>query len=659
MGLEIINYSFHDLNEYAHNLGIVDLAEEVNERLKQYFEFELPPPQNEIRDRCKRIVQYALDNDHSAVFIRNNEIFQINLIQEFQNNRFRVFVPYYLSHKYNEIDHTNEANLKTIDIVELAVISHPLYSVSRITMSQQHDGYQIYIMAEQKTAYQVRFDLVNGAIDDVIHWFQEFADQIIKRSIRAYLLSSLGVLFTNQDLFVEELIRILVIVNEKISIHLHENINSELIQKISEIIQTVSIIDSDEVQEYLVLTDHAVKEYNHDRVNTIVLLNLAIDLLNGIDLKAKEVIIRFDTKSFIKLGIDRIYKMSFNPAYLCRFLGFYYLISGLNIDSEHNLQRSIGLYHCYNENEIDYQEIDKTLLNLIFVNIVLNRYDVAKSLIQNRISEIEPEDHELQSKLKGLLSTIYRNTGEYSLALDTIRDLKFITDEDRNPEEYYQLEVRKAIINYMEGKISDSLLLLNSIITSQKLPILMRSHSSYLYSLILFSDEKRVSEALFVKLAKYKDDHIIIDSYHRLVEILSMIEKSGPTATIKEKLTELAYLYPDQEIKVISLLGAIYTREGEWTPLSALIESTMESFSQYSPHFQIKLYLCKYYLGVIDENEDVVAKNMVQKLGKDHEIDISSFNLDNSKGYAIKQLNILLDMDLVKIENRFFDLDEG
>lgn len=661
MGLEIYNYSFEPLTRYAVKLGIVELTEEANESLKEYFEFEFLPTNLDIRARCQAIVQHALNNDHSAVFIRNYETFQSFLAQEFQKNGIRVFVPYYLSQNnsesatgYDPTDQNPRAN-DIIDIIELPFLSHPSVTITKVYLDKNEENYQLYIMGELESGTHVRFDLINGKIGEVAQWFQLFVSKIKKQKIQTHLLTTFGLVFNNQDFFVEELIRILELVDKEITIHPLDSIDSEMIRGISEIIRTVSVVDSEEVQKYLLLTDHAIKEGQRDTKISIILLNMAIDLLNRVDMRTKEVIIRFDTKSFNKLGIDRFYPLKFNPAYLCRGLGYYHVVTGLNIDAEENLQRAIGLYHCYGQNEIDYQEIDKTLYNLIFVNIVLSRYDVASSLIHDRISEIKPEDYDLLSKLKGQLSTIYRNTGSYSLALDLIKDIQSNIDKDSNSEDYYQLELRKAITYYMEGNISDSLLLLNSIIKNQDLTVMMRSHCSYLYSLILYSDEKRVSEEHLEKLAKFKDDKISYDSYYRLVEILSLIEKSGPTSPIKEKLMELGDLYPRQELNVFPLLGTIYTKEGDWNALSELIEKMIETYSQYSPFLQIKLYICKHYLGIIEGNEDAGVKNKIQKLVKDHDIDISHFDLESSEEYAIDQIQLLLDMDLFKLENKIFE----
>jgi hypothetical protein len=651
VGSEIYNYSFESVTKFAPKLDIVELTEEENESLKAFFEFEFLPTHQEISDRCIAIVQQALKKNHSAVFIRNYDSFQSFLVQEFQKNGISVFVPYYQS--YTELT-TDLENQNFNDIIELPLISHPLFTVSNVTMSIDDGNYQLFILGELEIT-QVRFDLVNGKIDDIFKWFDLFVERIKKQRIQTYLVSSFGLLFGNQDFFVEELIRILDLMNEEITVQSKESINSEMIREMSEIIQTISIIDSAAVQKYLALTDHAIKEGKHNFKNSIILLNMAIDQLNRVDLKTKDVIIRFDTKSFVKLGINRYYTMKLNPAILCRYLGFYYLISKLYIDAEHNLQSSIGLYHCYSQNEIDYQEIDKTLLNLIYVNITLSRYDVAKLLIQDRISEIRTDDHDLLSKLKGLLSTIYRNTGEYSLALDTINEDQLNFDIDSNPEEYYHLELRKAMVYYMEDKIPESLLLVNSIISNQNLTTLMRSHSRYIYSLILFSDEKRVSDEQLVKLAQYRGENIGYDSYFRLVEILSLIEKEGPTGPIKEKLIELAYLYPRQEINVFPLLGTIYTKQGDWSALSFLIDNMTESYSQYSPLLQIKFYMCKYYLGIIEGSEDAVVKNKIETLAQTHMIDIPSLDLNNSEEYAINQITKILDMDLLKLEIQIFD----
>ncbi len=650
--LEIFNYSFYPVPDNVKKMGVVELSKKVNQMLKSLLEFDLIPTTQEISEYCRGIVNHAVQSNHKAVFLRNYESYQSFLISEFQKKNIRVFVPIYNRPTYAENIVGNDtinliSYLNIINITEVPNRYQLKLTDSRVSLSQFGSSYQLYIEGKLDTGILTRFDIAQGELSDIMSWFQTFISQIKSIKIQDYLISLLGFQFSDVKEFTNSLINILQEIRE-------QSTNSAEIGEMIEIMKLISIIDSSDVQEYVSLANYATLSSLGNVRDRIKFLGKAQKVYDSFNTEYKDVITRFDTNSFKRLGIRREFKFKFNPAYLYRYLGFLSMQLNHWVDTEKYFRDSIELYKQYSDHEINEIELDTPINNHIFSCIILGKNEIALASIDQQLNNLETKDTATIIALKRYESRIYRNMGDYSKALEIILEVQKTIDRERSLDSYYIINNQIAIIYYLDGKIEQSLYILDEVINEEGISVLVKSYACYLYNLISYMDKKIINTDQLEKLSDLNVNNAT-DSYHSYIAILAMIERNDPESQIIAKLIEFINLYPSKVILGFVQLGIIYVTTNEWIALSELVESIIPISTKYSSYIQIKSYLCKYYLGIILDNQDLVIKNIIEKLAVENNFEIARYYLGNEIINAIEGIKMVLDMDLVKIDDYLFD----
>jgi hypothetical protein len=648
---KIFNYSFHPVPKNVHKMGVVDLSDNVNQMLRSLIEFDVIPTRQEISERCRAIVHHAVQSNHKAVFLRNYKSYQSELIHEFHKNGTRVFVPIYNKSAYTEdivgTDTIHCINyLKIINISEVSNRYQSVVTESSVFLSQNQSTYQLFIEGKLDTGIQVRFNLVEGEISDIITWFQAFTKQIKTATIRDYLISKLGIQYKDINEFTQGLIQILHEFKEL-------NIKTDEISEMIDIIKTASIIDSNHVQEYITLTDYATVTTSNHR-ERIKLLDKARNYYNSFNDEERDVITILGTNSFKRLGFRRSNKLIFNPAYLYRGLGFLNMQINHWVDAETNLRKSIKLYQQYDDNEINDSELDIPYNNLILSMIVLGKNDLAKEMINQRIESVGDKYYERIIVLNRYLSRINRNEGKYDKALEILFEIQDNINRERKMNDYYTINNQCAIIYYLKGMPEKSFELLSQVVTEDGLSVLVKSYGYYLYNLILSADNKKLNYDVIDNLSKINDNYFT-NSYLSLISILAMIKENDTVISIISKLKEYIELFPNKVILGFVILGKIYAENGYWEEFGELIDTMLPISTKYSSSIKIKIYLCKYYLEIILGNYDINIKNIIERLFHEENLDITKYFLGNSIDKAIEEIKGILDMNLVKVDEYIFD----
>ncbi len=637
MGLEITNYSFHPVHENVKEMGVVELSDKANQMLKSLLEFDLTPTRQEIRERCRGIVKHALFMKHKAVFLRNYEIYQSELVNEFQRNEIRVFVPVYKDNRYSE---------NIVSIIEVPNNNHPELIESKIYLLQNGPSNQLFVEGNLDSGIQVKFNLAEGETSDIINWFQSFIKQIRAVPIPDFLNSKLGVQYRDIYEFTQGLIQILYEIKNL-------NLKTDEISEMINIIRTASIIDSEKVQEYITLTNYATVVTSNYR-EEFLLINKARNYYNSLKKEERDVVTSFGTNPFKRLGFRRSNKLIYNPAYLHRNLGFLKAQIYHWVDAETNFRKSIDLYNQYDNNEIDDLELDIPYNNLFSSMIILGKNDQAREMINQRIERVGDLNNDRTIVLKRYMSRINRNEGNYDKALEILLELQGIIDEKRNLNDYYTINNQCAIIYYLKAMPETSFELLRQVIAKDEVSTLVKSYANYLYNLILFSENKKLNQDIIEDLPKLRNNYST-RSYLSLISILAMIQRNDPIISIISKLKEFMNSFPNKVILGFIILANIYAANNNWEELGVLVDSMLPISTKHSILIKIKIFMCKYHLGIILGNHDIHFKNMIERIAHEENLDITKYYFDNDTERSVEDIKGILDMNLVKIDDYIFD----
>lgn len=572
MGLEIVNYSFHPVTEYVKTLGITELDEDVNENLKLLFEFKHTPTHYEIRDRCQKIVQHAIENDHRAVFIRNYETFQSYLIQEFQKNEIRVFIPYYYSYKYTEsivgYDLLNHiAYLSINDIIELPIQSNPPFIMKSLDLQGNETSYELIMNGAINGVDNISYTIKNGPLSQNIDWILSFGDLIRIKPITEVFRLKFGLHIIDQDLVIEHLksiIEKISLIKENQNVDGNDLINSQLTQ-LTDVLNAIKIVDTLEIQLYLSLTHSANLEFKKKGNKEIELLIRAENLYNDMDEAFQKIIQNFDTEEFKKLGIIRDYPLTHNPATLYNSLGLYYLLNNNYLRAKIYLQKSLQEYNNYNSIDIEDGAIHHLNINLIQTKIVLYELSEAEDDINTLLNSIDPLELHRIVPLKIQLSSIFQKRGDfsrsinlYSMILEEIRD-------DANLSNFeVAIQIHNAINYHLIKDRIRALEVLSDVISNNPDNYHLSSKAAYVHSLIQFSDGKSINAGMVELLEEYNDEHNILYAQLELIKILKLISNNDTKNNGIDQLVSYCSHHPERSIYGLKILGINYIKQSKY-----------------------------------------------------------------------------------------------
>ena len=171
----IYNYSSAPLSEFMQS-RVIDIE------LEHGFEFDYTPTIQEITKRCEIIVDFAIKNNHKRVYLKNFSTFQSHLIQAFQSQNIRVFVPLYKDmsltevvisyNTHNEVAYFNEIGLYELNASSLMTVEY---------------------MGHQETEFRFKSDRssITISIDE------SFIDEVRTNNIHRLMTSKYNIIISN------------------------------------------------------------------------------------------------------------------------------------------------------------------------------------------------------------------------------------------------------------------------------------------------------------------------------------------------------------------------------------------------------------------------------------------------------------------------------
>ncbi len=406
----IFNYSFAPISEFMKSVGVVDIEDQ---ELFHLLDFDYTPTIQEITKRCRKIVDHAISNNHNKIYLKNYATFHTHLIQEFQSQDIRIFVPeyetmdseeYITSYKvYNKMAYLSEVGLVELD------------SCSGLFVEYLNHNESVFMFRSSRS--EISIDIDRSIIDEV------------RTNNIYYLISSkYNISISNMDEFI---------------IDFRVQFNSELLN-------TCTDLDSQFVSKFLNFCNQMQAKFRTYDSKTADDFELTLDEYELIPISFKTTVNMLLTSKYNKLNIYRNIHSFFNLPSLYRRLGFYNsLVSNYHKSNEYiskyldiieaNLYEDDVIFHprrnlirnlissnqfkkaevfilelLDNCNEIQYQFIYQDLAN---VYRLTGRNDEATK-IYNKL--IELDSLEFRHIYYTQLAIIYSQMGKGERALEII-----------------------------------------------------------------------------------------------------------------------------------------------------------------------------------------------------------------------------------------------